>query len=66
MNGTSSESEIACVDQGEEVLPELITFSSGEAFFYLIPSAASYGEPHPLQMYFYGWFEPACKHTVVV
>ncbi|MEW5318083.1 MAG: hypothetical protein WDW38_009336 [Sanguina aurantia] len=48
MNGASSknvnsQSETACLDQGEEVLPELITFSSGEAFFYLIPPAASYG-----------------------
>lgn len=31
-------------DQDRDV-PELITFSSGEAFFYMIPSAASYGAP---------------------
>lgn len=31
-------------DQDKDV-PELITFSSGEAFFYLIPPAASYGAP---------------------
>lgn len=29
-------------DQDSDV-PELITFSSGEAFFYIIPPAASYG-----------------------
>lgn len=43
MEGPSAELQGACLDQ-EEVLPELITFSSGEAFFYLIPPAASYGE----------------------